>query len=206
MTSRFRTPLAIALAVGLSVTVFAACSSDDSKSSSGDTTTTSAGASSDSNKDDSTASDSTESSDSASVAEGDICVGIDATQVGLIVSATVTKNEVPGGGCNFAQDDPRTVSISFNTVEATSDSDFDMTKTGAIGAGMDDPTLTDPGIGAKSVIATGTVASGSNQQAIGIMQDGDTIVTVTVAQSVGLDADQVTTMASQALSLAEQDI
>ncbi len=189
----------------------AGCSSDDDADTSSVTTAAPA-ADDDTATDDTTAEDTSTddastddpSDDSASSdAVDDVCGLIAPDEVAAIAGGPVTVEEQPGGGCTFSQEDPRLASIAFNTSTASDDTDgtFNEARYGAF-ATITDPTKEEPGVGDYSAVASGTFGGGENEQGIGLVQVGLTIVQVGVVQANGIDGAAVRAMTTQALELA----
>ncbi|MET3960444.1 hypothetical protein ABIE44_000378 [Marmoricola sp. OAE513] len=182
--------LSTAALIGALATV-SACGSDDgdkgSDSSSTDGTTAPTG-------DDET--------DTASGGLIDVCTEITADEAGAIVGGTVTHEDVPGGGCNFAQDDPRKPSVSF-TATAYDDANggFEAAITGVSGVLQGDGGGPVDGVGEEAYVKTGTTG-GENQQGGGLVRVGGTLVQVTYLQGDGQSADVVKEKVVAALTLA----
>lgn len=141
--------------------------------------------------------------DSPSGGLTDICPEITEAEVAAIVGAAVTVEEVPGGGCNFEQEDPRATSISFATnVEDPAAGGFDGAVTGLSGTFDDAQGAEVPGVGDRAYAATGTVFGGESQQGGGLVLVGSARIQVQVAQSTGLSAAKVKALVVAALELA----
>jgi len=200
-----RSLFAGAVLCALSTSFLAGCSSDDADDA---TTTTVATAASgeDTTAADATADDTSADADSDEPAGteqvSDVCGLITVEEVGALVGGTVTMSEVPGGGCQFDQEDPRAPTVAFATSTASDDTDgtFNEGRVGAFGV-LTDATPESPGVGDYSAVASGTIG-GDSQQGVGIVQVGVTIVQVSLIQGNGIDGAQVRAMTTQALTLA----
>lgn len=200
-----RSVVALAVVFTLGAGFLAGCSSDDDADTS--TTTTAAPAAEDAPASDDVATDDTVAEDASddSASSGpveDVCGLVTAEEVAAIAGGPVTMEEQPGGGCIFNQEDVRAASIAFNTSTASDDTDgtFNEARVGAF-ATITDATKEEPGIGDYSAVASGRFG-GENEQGVGLVQVGLTIVQVGVVQANGIDGAQVRAMTTQALELA----
>lgn len=184
----------------------AGCSSDDDADTSSATTAAPAADDAAATKDtlvEDTSTDDASDDSASSDAVDDVCGLITPDEVAAIAGGPVTVEEQPGGGCTFSQEDPRLASIAFNTSTASDDTDgtFNEARYGAF-ATITDPTKEEPGVGDYSAVASGTFGGGENEQGIGLVQVGLTIVQVGVVQANGIDGAAVRAMTTQALELA----
>lgn len=132
----------------------------------------------------------------------DVCDSIDTAAVASILGADVEVEAVPGGGCRYAQSDPRAPSATFDsTTHTAANGGYDAAKSGM--TGLIDGTPEDlTGIGDRAVIVVGTSMGGDNQQGGGLVLANGTLTQVTLTQGTGLTVDQVKTMTTDLLALA----
>lgn len=133
----------------------------------------------------------------------DICATVTPEEIGAILGGPVTRKDVPGGGCDFSQDDLRAPSatlVASSYDEGTGGFDGAVTGIKGVLEGTDDQAV--EGIGTEAFIATGTAMGGENQQASGVVHVGDSLVQVTVVQGKGLPADQVRGLVRDLLALS----
>lgn len=133
----------------------------------------------------------------------DICAKVTPEEIAAILGGPVTRKDVPGGGCDFSQDDPRAPSVGLagsSYDEGTGGFDGAVTGIKGVLEGTDDQAV--EGVGTEAFIATGTAMGGENQQASGVVHVGDSLVQVTVIQGKGLPADQVRGLARDLLALS----
>ena len=131
----------------------------------------------------------------------DICKKVTEAEVGAIVGGTVTTKEVPGGGCDFSQEDPRAASAGFySTTYSEANGGFDGAKSGITSTIKGDSKVLQ-GIGERAFMVVGTATGGSSQQGAGIVKASGNLVQVTVAQSNDSSADDVTAMTTKLLQL-----
>ncbi len=143
------------------------------------------------------------------VAVLDVCTLVTAEEVAALVGGTVTKQDQPGGGCGFSQEDPRAASLAFVATafdEGTGGFDegtggFDGAASGVSATidGTDDQEV--PGVGTQAVVSVGSLMGGDNKQAGGLVHLGSSLVQVTLIQAEGLEAEAVRTIAIDALKL-----
>lgn len=152
-----------------------------------------------------TSNDAGDTSDTASSGSGDekavdVCTQLTADEVGAILGGVVTAEDVPGGGCNFSQDDPRAPSVAFNTSSESDAGGFETATYGVTSVIEGDKESVD--IGDQAIVVIGTALGGSNQQGGGLTQVGDSLVQVTLTQGTGLAAEQVKGLTTQLVQLA----
>lgn len=136
------------------------------------------------------------------VAVLDVCTLVTAEEVAALVGGTVTKQDQPGGGCGFSQEDPRAASLAFVATafdEGTGGFDGAASGVSATIDGTDDQEV--PGVGTQAVVSVGSLMGGDNKQAGGLVHLGSSLVQVTLIQAEGLEAEAVRTIAIDALKL-----
>lgn len=186
------TKTAAGIALALALTGLFGCSSSSKASSdTGGATTTTPSA------------DSGGTGDTGSTAGTvDVCTKITTDEVAAIVGGPVKKEEVPGGGCSFSQDDPRAPSANFDSTSFTGGAgDYDSAKSGVTGTVEGTPEDA-PGIGSKAFVVVGTTMGGTNMQAGGLVAANGHLAQLTVTQGNGLSATDVKAMATKLLTLA----
>lgn len=132
----------------------------------------------------------------------DICMLLTEAEVGEVVGGAVTKQDQPGGGCAFDQEDPRATSLAFAATpydEGTGGFDGAVSGVTALIDGTDDQEV--PGVGTRALVAVGTMMGGDAQKAAGLVHVADSLVQVTLLQGGTLSADAVRTIAIDALEL-----
>ncbi len=131
----------------------------------------------------------------------DVCASLNVADVGAIVGGTVTKEDVPGGGCRFPQDDLRAPTAAFAvTPPVAGNGGFEAAISGLKGAIQGDPKDVS-GIGDKAVVVVGKTVGGDNVQGSGIAQVGQSMVQVTVIQGKGMAAADVEELTTKLLKL-----
>lgn len=166
------------------------CGSDDKESStSGDTGT-------------STTAPSEEPSDSEDSSTSDICTAVTDDEISGILGSPVTRQEVPGGGCNFTQNDPRAASVVLNTTPFDeSNGGFDGAVSGVSAVLEGDAGEEVPGVGDEAFVKTGSMLSGSATNGAGVVHIGGIVVQVTLIQGEGLAAGKVKGLVVDTLKL-----
>lgn len=132
----------------------------------------------------------------------DACTTLTAEAVGSVLGGDVTKEAIPGGGCNFNQDDPRKPSASFATTPLIEgNGGFDGAKSGATsvikGKGADVS-----GIGEKAFVVVGSAMGSSKETGSGLVQVGGGITQVTLIQYGELDTATIKDKTTELLKLA----
>ncbi|MFL6159018.1 MAG: hypothetical protein ACJ72D_23265 [Marmoricola sp.] len=186
--NRTLTTMATALALTAALGGLAACGSDDSKNASDAPGSTTA-----------PKNDETEKSSGGLV---DICTKVTDEEIATVLGGPVTREEVPGGGCTFNQEDPRDPSLSLSS------SAYDEGNGGFEGATAGvSSVLQGPdggpvdGIGEEAYVKAGTTG-GETLKGGGIAHVGGTLVQVTYLQSGDMTADAVKQKVVAALTLA----
>jgi hypothetical protein len=132
----------------------------------------------------------------------DICSAFTAAEFEAVVGAPGTLESLPGGGCEYSQEDPRAVSVSINALPVVAASDYDAARSGATST-LDSPEITDGETpGDHSFVGIGTMFGGDNLQGSGGATNGEVIVLTTVIQAEGLPADKVSALSVDLLELA----
>ncbi|RNL65054.1 DUF3558 domain-containing protein [Nocardioides marmoriginsengisoli] len=187
--NRTLTTLALLAAVTTGLT---GCGSDDKSSDSGKPNT-------------GTVAPTDDKTDETDSSTSDICAAVTDDEIEAIVGAPITREEIPGGGCTFNQEDLRAAGISLNTTpydESTGGFDAAISGVSATldgtGGGPVD------GIGEEAYVKTGTAMGGSSQQGGGLVHVGNILVQVTVIQGAGLSAEKVEAMVVDTLKLVAE--
>jgi hypothetical protein len=190
--TRTLTQLATAVALTAALTGVAACGADkDSGAKAGS-----------SGGDGTTAPTKGGGSDTASGGAIDVCTKVTDDEIAKIVGSAVTREEIPGGGCSFSQDDLRAPSISLNSSafdEGTGG--FDGAVSGVSGVIQGDGGGPLDGVGDEAYAKTGTTPGGSSQQGGGVVHVGGNLFQVTVLQGNGLSAEVVKGLVVDTLNL-----
>ncbi len=132
----------------------------------------------------------------------DVCTSLTVEGVSAIVGGTVTVEDMPGGGCRFAQDNPRSPSASFDSVTLSAASGgFDAAKQGITGT-LSGTAKDVAGVGDKAIVVVGTNPGGEMPQGGGLVQVGSTITQVTLTEGTGMSEADVETMTTALLKLA----
>lgn len=180
------------IAVLAALVALSSCGSDDADppaGSSDPTTSTSTGASDD-------------ETDASSGGLVDICTAITVADVAAITGAPVTVEDVPGGGCNFEQEDPRAPSVSFfSSAYDEGNGGFDGAVAGVTGVLQDSVGGEVSGIGDRAFVATGQNPGGSAHQGAGLVLVGGTLTQVGVQQGNDLSQAKVKAMIEDAVKL-----
>lgn len=127
----------------------------------------------------------------------DPCTLLTPEQVGPVLGGAATVKEAPGGGCSFAQEDPRDASVGFFATPGASGGGYESTKAGLV----NDGTIEDvAGVGDGAWLAVGKVG-GDSLQGQGVVAVGDTIVNISLSPASGADKARVTSMMESLISL-----
>lgn len=179
------------LAVLAALASTTACGSDDASTGSSGTPTTSAPSGTTS-----------EPTDSPAATTSDICTVVTDDEISGIIGKPVTREEVPGGGCTFNQEDPRATSISLGSdVYDEANGGFDGAVTGMTAQFEGAAGAEVAGVGERAYTKTGTTMGGSNTQGGGLVLVNGVLVQVTLIQGEGLSAAKVTTLLVDTLKL-----
>lgn len=190
-SSRVLTRVA-AVALVAALGTMSACGSDDSSDAtdSGDTSSSGNPAAGD------------DETDTASGGLIDICTLVTDEEIGEILGGPVTREEIPGGGCSFDQEDLRAPSVDLNSsVLDEGNGGFDGSVSGLSAQFEGEPGAAVDGIGDQAYAETGTVMGGENQQGGGLVRVGSSLFQVGLVQGVGLSADEVQTLVVNTLTL-----
>ena len=181
-TNRFHTSArlgVVALVAALSLSGCGSDSKDDAKND--DDTSSSSNENSDA-----------EEGDAPPAADVDVCGSLTPEAMSEALGGPVTVEEIPGGGCNFFnEDDPRALSAAIN--ESTVDDyagGFEGTRTG-ITAVIDGEVEDLDGVGDDAFLVIGSTTGGSSAAGAGAVLLGDTVVQVTVLQASELSDEEV---------------
>ncbi|MCW2752098.1 MAG: hypothetical protein JWR83_3208 [Aeromicrobium sp.] len=170
----------IAVSAVLMVCVLGACGGKDNSAASSDGSTPSA----------------TSSKPDATKAM-DVCKTISTDDIGAIMGATVTAEEVPGGGCTYNQTDLHAPSIGIFAIIGAGGG-YDATKGGVAVKGTPEDLS---GIGDGAWVAVGTMG-GDNLQGQGVASVGNQLINISLNQSKGLSGDVVKDFMTKLLTLA----
>lgn len=194
-SSRRRTRLAAALGTALALAVLAGCGGSDSDDSKADAPGSPASTST-------VLLGSGDETDTASGGLIDICTEVSEAEIAAIVGGPVTREAVPGGGCNFSQEDARAVGISLaSSAYDEGTGGFDAAVSGVSGTIEGSTGGPVDGIGEEAYAKTGTVFGGSNQQGGGVVHVGANLFQVTLTQAKGLSATAVRAIVVDTLTL-----
>lgn len=132
----------------------------------------------------------------------DVCSLVTEADVAALVGGQVTKEDQPGGGCAFNQEDPRATSLAFNVTpfdEGTGGFEGAASGMSALYDGADDQAV--PGVGTEALVSVGTQMGSETLKAGGLVHVGGSLVQVTLLQATGLDAAAVRAITIDALEL-----
>ena len=133
----------------------------------------------------------------------DVCGSVTVEEISTAMGTTgLTVEEVPGGGCNFADaDDPRQPSVVLNQVPVDdANGGFEGLQAGVtatIAGESEDLT----GVGDQAFVVTGTLGGGSAVNGAGAVRLGDVGVQVTLLQSGELTDGDVRQRVTDVLTL-----
>jgi len=183
----------LALLAVLGTLTLSACGDDDDGGSAGDTSSES------SNETTSDATDD-EGSDEPS-GPLDICSKLTADEVSETLAATVTAEDIPGGGCNFSQENPRAASTAINEVTVGDFAGgFEGVRTGVTSV-IEGEVETLDGVGDDAFVVVGPTPGGTAAAGAGAVLLGETVVQITVLQGVDLSDEEVRELTTGMLSL-----
>jgi hypothetical protein len=147
-------------------------------------------------------SESTQSGVSEATSEADdVCAALTPDDLGALLGGVVTVAEIPGGGCNFSQDDPRAPSAAVNQ-SAVDDfaGGFDALRTGVTGV-IDGEVENLDDMGDDAFLVVGPAVGATVSAGAGGLLLGDAMVQVTVLQSVDLSDDDLRVITHDLLHL-----
>lgn len=133
----------------------------------------------------------------------DICSLVTEAEVSSVLGGSVTSEEVPGGGCNFAnEDDPRAASLQV-VASALDESTggFEGSIAGVSGALQGDAGAPVDGVGDRAYLKTGTFGGSDFVRGSGLVQIGSTVVQVDLSPDEGTSATDVEAIVLNALEL-----
>jgi hypothetical protein len=150
----------------------------------------------------------TESEESEEVEEPSgplgICGLITAEEMSGVLGGTVAAQEIPGGGCNFAQTaDPRAASAALNETTVNDFAGgFEGTRTG-VSTVVEGEVEDLEGVGDDAFVVVGSGAGGMGGSTIGAgaVLIGETVVQVTLLQAADLSEDDIKAMTVAVLEL-----
>ena len=139
----------------------------------------------------------------------DVCKALDASALAKAVGGKVTLSAQPGGDCSFQQADLRAISGGLGIDrDAVRSGGYDTYLSG-LNMSMTKPTRHDVshlGDHAAVLVGVPTMGSGDNLMAAGAVDEGDHLLTVTLVQGNGIAAEKLLAVATDLLTLLDEEI
>ncbi|MCX6397737.1 MAG: DUF3558 family protein [Propionibacteriales bacterium] len=169
------------------------CGSDEPKA---DSPGTSAGT-------DQTPGPASDETDTASGGLIDICTLVTEAEISDLLGGPVTSEEIPGGGCNFSnEDDPRAASVSLNSsVLDEGAGGFEGSVAGISGVLQGDAGSPLDGVGDQAYVKTGTFGGGETVRGSGLVRVGTNVFQVDLSPDPGTNATKVRSTVVDILTL-----
>lgn len=141
--------------------------------------------------------------DNASGGLIDICNLVTDAEISDLLDGKVTKEEVPGGGCNFSnEDNPRAASLQINaSVIDDGAGGFEGSIAGLEGVLQGAGGGAVEGVGDQAYVKTGTFAGSEFVRGSGLVRVGTTAVQVDLSPNEGTSAKDVRAIVVDALTL-----
>lgn len=142
--------------------------------------------------------------DSPSGGLTDICTVLTEAEVSSLLGGPVTVEEVPGGGCNFSnEDDPRATSVQVtSSVVDEGAGGFEGSVAGISGVLQGDDGEALAGVGDQAYVKTGTFGGGSELvRGSGLVRVGSTVVQVDLSPEQGTSGAKVRSIVVDTLTL-----
>lgn len=133
----------------------------------------------------------------------DVCALVTEAEVSEVLGGTVTSEEVPGGGCNFSnEEDPRAASVQIvASVLDEGAGGFEGSVSGVSGVLQGDDGGALDGIGDQAYAKTGTFGDSDFVRGSGLVRLGTTVVQVDLSPNAGTAAADVKAVLVDALTL-----
>lgn len=187
-----RTPRSLIVLVAVLAIATAGCGSDDKTQA--DRSTAPAGSSSNANDDE---------TDTASGGLIDICTKVTDAEISALLGGPVTSEDVPGGGCNFSdEDNPRAASVQLTSSLLNEGAGgFEGSVAGISAVLQGSPGAPLDGVGDQAFVKVGTFASSEFVRGSGLVRVGSTVFQVDLSPNQGTSAKEVQAIMVDTLNL-----